>query len=90
MRVKSDYDPKHKYKIIKFENGLGKVWYKIQIQGWIFNRWFNRWYDSAYGWTPCPPIFDSEEEARRFLSKEEQIYKENELRKIIKTTEIQV
>lgn len=35
-----------KYKICKFQDGNGKEWYQIQIQGWLFNYYHG---DSNYG-----------------------------------------
>lgn len=80
LSIKSQYKLKSKYKIIKFQNGLGETWCKIQIQGWFFNRWFKCWYNTDYGWTPFIPSFGSEEEAEEFLRKEHYEQVKNNLR----------
>jgi hypothetical protein len=83
----SDYKPKSNYKIVKIENSLGEIWYQIQIQGWLFNRWFRCWYNTDYGWTPYIPEFDSENEAIKFLENESKTYTNNILRKTITITD---
>ena len=84
----TDYKPKGKYKIVKFENGLGEIWYQIQTQGWLFNRWFRCWYNTDYGWTPYIPQFDSENEVLEFLEIENEKYTNNNLRNSLTITEI--
>jgi hypothetical protein len=74
MATKTNYRPSNKYTIIQFQDGLGKVWYKIRHLGWLWDSWYRIYYETEYGWTPYIPQFDSKEEAIEHLNLEKERY----------------
>lgn len=73
----SDYRPNCRYTIVRFENGLGRVWYQIQMPGLFCKKWFRCWSNTDYGWTPYIPEFESEDKAKEFLREEQEEYVRN-------------
>ena len=73
-----------KYKIFKFENGLGEIWYQIRVKEWIFYSWIQEYYRSGSE----PRRFNTEEECYRYIKNEEEYEKHEALRKQIKITEL--
>ena len=76
---RSDYHPKHKYKIVQFTNGLGKTWYKIKIVGYLWDSYYKIYHNTEYGWTPYIIDFDSEQEALDHLKREKEQYNKIQL-----------
>lgn len=75
-----------KYKIFKFENGLGEIWYQIKtrINWWIFSYWIQEYYRSGSE----PRRFNTEEECRKYIESEKEYLRWETLREQIKITEI--
>ena len=84
---KSSYHPDHKYKIVKFTNGLGKTWYHIKIVGFLWYSWYKWYHNTDYGWTPYIPDFDSEQSAMDHLRREKEKYIKNQLIDTITSSE---
>lgn len=74
LSERSSYNPNHKYKTVKFTNGLGKTWYHIKRAGFLWDSWYKLYYNTEYGWTPNIPEFDSEESAIAHLKREKEKY----------------
>ena len=73
-----------KYKVFKFENGLGDIWYQIKVAGWLVSFWIEDYYRSGNE----SRRFNTEEECYRYIKNEEEYEKQEALRKQIKITEL--
>lgn len=74
LKIKTNYHPNKKYTIVQFQDGLGKVWYKIRYLGWLWNSWHKTYVETDYGWTPAVATFESKEAAKKHLDREKERY----------------
>ena len=74
-----------KYKVFKFENGLGDIWYQVRIKEWIFYSWIQQYH---YPSGKEPRRFETEEECLRYIGNEKEYLRQETLRKQIKITEL--
>ena len=80
-----------KYKIFKFENSLGEIWYQIKTGirwsnvPWIFSCWIRESSCGEYIYDP-PKRFNTEEECLTYIEREKEDLRQKTLRKQIKIT----
>jgi hypothetical protein len=73
-----------KYKVFKFENGLGEIWYQIRVKEWIFYSWIQEYYRSGSE----PRRFNTEEDCRKSIERQKEYLRQETLRKQIKITKL--